>query len=159
MGCTPSALQVRLPPGEAIQKAQTRLNERGIRVDQASAQAHRFHSAMYCFRERENRPFTWDSAFARQVGPPIGFSHVGAADEQDKKAQECPFKFRVRITAAQGETTTKLDVTPEWWRLVRGRCLPHGPPALAKQLCKFSYRGAIGPRDPRGFIFGILNGL
>ncbi len=159
LGCTPKFIDVKPTPDDALNRIESRLNERGVKMDPSSRSPNRVRTVTYCFRPADRHGFSWDRAFGQQVAGPIGFSHIGTAESQDERASKCERRFRVTIRARRNEGKTRLKVEDEWWRLKRGRCVAHGLPAMAKQLCRYDYVGTRSPGDIRGHIYGIVRGL
>ena len=159
MACTPQYVDVKPLPDDALSRISARLKERGLKTDPSSRSPTRLRTVTYCFRPPDRHGFNWDRAFGDQVTGPIGFTHIGTTESQDLKAVKCERRFRVTIRAERAQEMTRLVVESEWWRLKRGRCIAHGLPAMAQQLCRYDYVGTRAPDDVRGHIYGILRDL
>lgn len=159
VACTAPHVDVRPAPEDALNRAESRLRARGIKVDPSSKGPTRIRTATYCYRGADRFGFDWDRAFARQVMGPIGFAHIGTFESQDKRAEQCALIFRVTIRARRQADMTRLKVNSEWWRLKRKRCIPHGLPAMARFQCRYAYIGTTAPRDIRRHMHGVLRDL
>jgi hypothetical protein len=157
--CTPSQIQVRSTPKDALKAAAARLEERGIALDPAAASPTRLRTRHYCYQAPDRAGGSWDRSFARPSPGPVPFTHDGPLSAQDATRGKCADIFRVEIQAAARGTGSELISQSEWWTLKPGPCTPMGDPLLGELRCEYRYRGAQAPADVDAFIYGMLSGL
>ena len=161
LGCTPSHLQVRGAPADALAAATARLEARNIPRDPAGHRADRLRTAAFCYHPPRRDGGGWDASFADpSPGGPVGFSHTAPLDALDEAAERCRHLFRLTLSVQPAEGATRLVVESEWWRVVRGRCRPAGDPLTGVYACAYTYRAEHDPPgDVEGWVYRLLVGL
>jgi hypothetical protein len=161
LGCTPSHIQVRKAPADAINAAVTRLEARDVAFDPAGRRPDRARSAHFCYRPLHRSGGGFDASFQHAVaGGPVGFEHTAPLDDQAPVRKRCEWMFRFEVHARPYEGESRIEVQTDWWRIKNTRCVPEGNPLLGVLRCDYAYTAAHkGPDDLPGFIYRILSGL
>ncbi len=160
VGCTPTQVQVRATPADALAKAEARLAERGIELDAAGRRADRLRTGSFCYVAPDRTGASWDRSFARPVPGPGPFEVEGTLAEQKAAEDRCPYIVRVELTAApDGAGGATLRAEGQWWRVRPGACAPVGEPLLGVLRCQYRYVGTQPQGDIEAFVYGIVEDL
>ena len=160
-GCTPSHIQVRTAPADALAAATVRLEERGVAFDPAGRRADRIRSAHFCYHPPTRSGGGFDASFQhKSPAGPVGFDHLAPLDEQAAARNRCEWMFRFEVHARPQDGETRIEVQPAWWRVKNTKCTPEGDPLLGVLRCDYGYSAAHKPpADLAGFIYRVLSGL
>lgn len=159
VGCTPSMVEVRATPADALKIVEARLAEREIELDAAGRRPDRVRTGTFCYVAPDATGASWDRSFARPVPGPGPFEIEGTLEEQHAAEQRCRHIFRVELNALPHDGGAKLVAESAWWKLQPGICAPVGDPLLGVVRCHYRYVGAQAPADVLGFVYGLVEDL
>ncbi len=161
LGCTPSHIQVRRAPNDAIDAAVARLEARGVSFDAAGRRANRARSAHYCYRPPRRDGGGFDASFKHPApGGPVGFEHTATLDEQAPARDRCAHLFRFELVATPHDGESRVEIEAAWWRVRDAGCTPVGDPLLGALRCTYAYRASHAPpADLPRFVYRVLAGL
>ncbi len=160
LGCTPSHVDLKAEPKDAIEVARKRLVARRVVLDESFKRADALRTAWFCHLPAGRNGLLWDTMMSKAEAGPVGFEREGTLEEQGRVTDRCTHLFRLEVHARPRDSGSRVEVRPEWYRLRQGKCEALGDPLLGNFRCRYDYRGTHqAPDDAAAFLYRTLSGI